>query len=482
MALTTQRLLARQVWHTVFRNRAVFGLFGLVGLVALYAAWLEWTTFRQQQTTQAHYQQKARRDWLSNPDKHPHRMAHYGHFAFRTHSPLSLFDPGMDPFLGNAIYLEAHKQNTVNFSEAGFSTGLMRFGELSIAMLLQLLLPLLIFFVGAGSIAADRENGTLKLLLSQGVSRTDLLIGNSIGLFGVSLTLFGPLLVLAGGLWLVAGPGISAADEAIRFGLLILFYSLYIALCCGVTVLVSAGSRSTKTALVSLIGLWLMSTLVLPRASQALGTYVYGLPSKTEFQNGIQADISQEGDSHNPDDPHYKSIKDSLLTAYAVKTTDELPFNYSGYVMGEGEKISASIYNQHYNMLLERFSQQNQFARAVAFLDPYLALKNLSMALAGTDFSSYVDFQQQAEDYRYGMAQKMNELQMHHISNKKLGPTDKPYTIDRKYWQDVSDFTYQAPAVRQVLAAEWVSMIAFGAWLILLISLIRRAATRLTAV
>lgn len=482
MPLNTKRLLARHVWHTVFRNRAVFGLFGLVGLVAVYAAWSGWVTFRQQQVSQYYFQQEARRDWLSNPDKHPHRMAHYGHFAFRSRSPLSLFDPGMDRFLGNAIYLEAHKQNTINFSEAGFSTGLMRFGDLSVAMLLQLLLPLLIFFLGAGSIAADRENGTLKLLLSQGIGWVDLLVGNSLGLFLVSLTLLGPLLVLAGGLWLAAQADIPSADELIRFGLLVLFYGLYLAVCCVVAVLVSAWSRTTKTALVSLIGLWLMSTIVLPRASQALGTYVYDLPSKTQFQTDIQTDISKEGDSHNPDDPHYKSLKDSLLTAYGVKTADQLPFNYSGYVMGEGERLSASIYNQHYNTLLERFQQQNQFARAVAFLNPYLALKNLSMALAGTDFSSYIGFQQQAETYRYGLAQKMNELQMHHIANKKLGPTEKAYSIDRKYWQDVPDFTDQPLSVGQVLPAEWVSMAAFGAWLLLLVWQVRRAAHHLTAV
>ncbi|CCH55101.1 ABC-2 type transport system permease protein [Fibrisoma limi BUZ 3] len=482
MHLNTQRLLARHVWHTVFRNRAVFWLFGLVGLVAGYAAWSGWTTFRQQKASQHYYQQEARRDWLSNPDKHPHRMAHYGHFAFRRPSPLSLFDPGMDRFLGNAIYLEAHKQNTVNFSEAGFSTGLMRFGDLSIAMLLQLLLPLLIFFLGAGSIAADRENGTLRLLLSQGVSWTNLLLGNSLGLFMVGLTLLAPLLVVAAVLWLMAQSGAPSVDEVIRFGLLIGFYGLYLALCCVVAVLVSAWSRTTKTALVSLIGLWLMTTIVLPRASQALGTYVYGLPSKTEFQTAIQADISKEGDSHNPDDPHYKSLKDSLITAYGVKTTDELPFNYSGYVMAEGEEISAAIYNQHYNTLLERFRQQNQFARATAFLNPYLALKNLSMALAGTDFLSYVDFQQQAETYRYELAQKMNELQMHHIPNKKLGPTEKAYSIDRKYWQDVPDFTDRPLSVGQVLPAEWVSVVAFGAWLLLLTFLVHRAAHRLTAV
>ena len=43
-------------------------------------------------------------------------MAHYGSFALRQKHPLSTFDLGMENFVGNAVFLEAHKQNTVNFS------------------------------------------------------------------------------------------------------------------------------------------------------------------------------------------------------------------------------------------------------------------------------------------------------------------------------------------------------------------------------
>ena len=481
MMNSTYGLIATHLWRTVFRSRAVWGLFLLMGLATVYAGWSGWSRFRQQQATQAHYQQEARRDWLSNPDKHPHRMAHYGNFAFRTRSPLSLFDGGMDSFLGNAVYLEAHKQNTVNFSEAGFSTGLLRFGDLSLAMLLQVLVPLLIFFLGAGSVATDRENGTLKLLLSQGVGWSALLVGKMAGLFAVVLTLYGPLLVVAGGLWLAAQNGAFTADEVIRFGLLAGFYALYLALFCGLAVLVSAWSRTTKTALVSLIGIWLMLTIVLPRALQALGSSVYALPSKTQFQTGIQADISKEGDSHNPNDPHYKALKDSLLTAYGVDSVAQLPFNYGGYQMGEGEKISATIYNTHYQTLLATFEQQNQFARTMAFLNPYLAIRNLSMALADTDFSSYVDFQQQAETYRFSMAQKMNELQMHYIRADALGPTDGPNRIDRHHWEELPDFTYQPRPMSAAMGGEWLSVAAFGFWLVALLFGIRWSATSLTA-
>ena len=480
--LRTERLIARQVWDTPFKNRAVSGLLIGIGLLLAYAAVSGWVAFRQQTEIGQKYQQQARHDWLNNPDKHPHRMAHYGHFAFRPKAPLSVFDFGMESFLGNTIFLEAHKQNTINFSDAGFSTGMLRFGEISLAMILQLLLPLFLFFLGFGTVATERETGTLTIVLSQGVSWQQLIVGKVLGLVAVMLALFVPVVLATGLLCFSVQGGLFTADQAIRLALLILAYFLYLTFFCVIAVLVSARSRTAKTALVSLIGLWLMLTLVLPRASQALGSYLYPAPSKAKFLAAIQADVLQEGDSHNPNDPHYKALKDSLLAAYAVATVQQLPINYSGFVMAEGEKISAHLYNEHFHRLLAIYDQQNRFSKAMAFINPYLAIRNLSMGLSGTDFASYVDFQEQAEQYRYAMAQTINDLQIRYISNKKLGPTDKPYQIDKKHWQEIPDFTYRAPVVSSVFRHETISLLAFVFWAVLLVVVAGRLTKTLKAV
>lgn len=479
--LRTERLIARQVWNTSFKSQAVYGLFFFIGLLLIYATGSGWVTFRQQNEISRKYGHQARQDWLSNPNKHPHRMAHYGHFAFRPKSPLSVFDFGMEDFLGNTIYLEAHKQNAVNFSQAGFSTGMLRFGEISLAMVLQLLLPLLLFFLGFGTVASERENGTLKIILCQGVSWRQLLVGNWLGLMTVMGVLFGPVVLVTSLLWGVVQAGAVTSDQTARLLLLAGSYFLYLSLCCGVAVLVSAQSRTAKTALVTLIGLWLLLTIVLPRASQALGSYLYPAPSKVAFLAHIQADVLKEGDSHNPGDPHYTRLKDSLLTAYGVASVEQLPFNYSGFVMAEGEKISATIYNHHFDELLAIYDQQNSFSKAIAFLNPYMAIKNGSMALAGTDFASYVDFQRQAERYRYDMAQQLNRLQIRYISNKKPGPADKPYQINSKHWQQIPDFSYQFPTVASVLKHEAISLLAFAFWIGILLFIAGRSIKALTA-
>ena len=245
--------IARQTYKSTFGNKATLVLTILLGLSLCLATYVGWQNFKTQNNQRLYYKNLVREQWLSKPDKHPHRMAHYGYLAFREKHELSFFDFGIESFAGVSIFLEAHKQNTVNFSEAGFSNGMLRFGEISIAMVLQLLVPLLIFFLGYNSISAERESGTLKILLCQNVSWKKLLWGKTFGIIGVALTIFIPLILLTILLWASLSNWEISMDAALRLLILIASYSIYFFVVSAITVLVSAFQRSSKTALITLL-------------------------------------------------------------------------------------------------------------------------------------------------------------------------------------------------------------------------------------
>jgi len=478
MALHIEILIAKHLKNSAFKNGTVFIITFFIGILLIYAVLSGWKNYINQNETSEKYQHESREDWLKNPDKNPHRMAHYGNFAFRKSTSLSVFEFGMEPFFGNAIFLEAHKQNTANFSEAGFSNSMLRFGEISTAMVLQILLPLLIFFLGFNSVAAERENGTLKLLLSQGIKWKQLLLGKIFGIASIIMILFIPVILVLVFIWLLLQNFAVSFDESLKMILFIGFHFLYLLFFCAIAVLISASCKTSKKALVSLIGIWLVFTIILPRTTQAIGAYIYEAPSKIKFNSDIEKDILKQGDSHNPNDPHYKAIKDSLLAVHKVDSVQKLPFNYSGFIMTEGEKISSNIYNKQLENLLQIYEKQNSFSKAVSFLNPYIAMKNLSMALSNTDYDSYIDFQKQAETYRYDMAQKMNALQIKYISNKK----DKPAVIDKDHWAEVQEFHYEPKGVLTVLKNEMASVVSLFLWISLLFILIRLASKNLKAI
>lgn len=472
MKRATVVLIARQFWTDTFKSRAVYMIIFIVSILLAYAAYSGWKNYTTQNSIRLQYQNEARNSWENNPDKHPHRMAHFGSFAFRLKHPLSLFDFGMESFSGNAVFLEAHKQNTVNFSEASFSTGLLRFGEISMAILLQVLLPLLIFFLGFASVATERENGTLKITLAQGASWKEILFGKSLGLMGLSLMFFLPVALVTLLLLFITAEAPLTASEWLRYTGTVISYLLFFQVISIITVLVSAFSKTSKDALIKLLGLWLFFIVLLPRTTQALGSYFYPSPAKVEFESTIETELIQKGDSHNPDDPYYKALKDSVLLAYQVDSVQHLPFNYSGFVMSEGERTSAEIYNRHLEKLWQTFQNQNSLTRFTACLNPYVAIKNVSMALAGTDFESYVYFQKQAEAYRYQLAQEMNELQMQFISNKKPESGDKPDVISKEHWKAFPDFKHQFLSISATLSNIRWSIIALLTWSIAVIGLV----------
>lgn len=460
-------LIAKQFWRNTFKAKAIYFLLTVFAVLLVYAAYNGYKYYTVQNGIRSTYQKVARKSWENNPDKHPHRMAHFGSFAFRVKHKLSMFDFGMESFTGNAVFLEAHKQNTVNFSEAGFSTGLLRFGEISMAMLLQIILPLIIFFLGFGAIASEKENGTLKLLLNQGASWKEIIIGKSLALMSIALLFYIPAVLAMVIQLCITGNVFAEADEFVRAIGLAAAYTIFLWVICVMAVTVSALSTTAKEALLKLLGIWLLFAILLPKTMQAAGSYFFPSPSKFEFEMAVEKDLIKEGDSHNPDDPHFKAVKDSLLRTYKIDSVQQLPFNYAGYLNMVSEQLSTEIYNRHLSALNQTFRKQNNFSRLASFINPVNAVKDFSMAYAGTDFAAYTHFRQQAEAYRYKLAQAMNSLQKDYISNKKQLETDEPYTVSHNHWAGFPDFEYRFLGISSVFKTSLVSLAALALWLFL---------------
>jgi ABC-2 type transport system permease protein len=191
-----------------------------------------------------------------------------------------------------------------------------------------------------------------------------------------------------------------------------------------------------------------------------------------QFQATVEADILQQGDSHDPDDAHFKKLKDSVLRANKVDSIQQLSFNYSGFIMQEGERMSAQVYDAHLQRLHNIYDKQNRVSYNAAFVNPFISFRNIAMAFSGTGFAAYRHFQQQAETYRYHLAQTMNQLQMKYISNKKLNSTDKPYNIDKEHWTSFPDFKYQYQPVRVIIKQQGVPLAALALWLAMSVFLI----------
>ena len=459
-------LIAEQFFKKIISNKGLIILLSIFLTVLVYTTINRWKAFEAHHHVIEHHREKARQSWENNPDKHPHRMAHFGTFAFRLPHPLSIFDSGIESYMGNSIFLEAHKQNTANFSKASLSTGLVRFGDLNIAMLLQLILPLILIFIGYSSITSEKENGTLKIIYLQGVSMKEVLLGKVTGLFLGSALFFIPALLTLWSISFLESPTINSAIISRSLFTTLSYILFFIILSC-VTVIVSAVSKNSNQALLSLLGIWLLFFIIIPKVAQVVGNSVYPNLSKIEFKAAIEAEVSKKGNSHNPNDPYFSSLRDSVLRANHVEDVKDLPFNYSGFIMRKGEEQTATIYKNQHQKLIQTYRYQNSITNRLVLLNPYLAIKNLSMSLATTDFETYADFLSQAERYRYKQSQYINDLQIKFISNKAKGSEGKVHVVDKKYWKTSPKFNYEYISITKTILNQWLSILTICMWLIL---------------
>lgn len=470
-------LIGKQFFKKTFFTKGLFVLLLLFWAVLAYVTIDGWQAFEVYHDSVEHHQEESRESWEANPDKHPHRMAHFGSFAFRLQHPLRIFDSGIETYTGNSMFMEAHKQNTANFSEATLSTGLVRFGDLNIALLLQLILPLIIFFIGYASITSEKESGTLKIIYLQGATMKQILFGKTLGLFLVSALFFMPALIA---LWSISFLESHVVNTALvlRTLLISISYLLFFTMLCGITVVISAWSKNSNTSLLRLLGGWLLFFIIVPKTAQVLGNSIYPNLSKIEFRTAIEEELTKQGDSHNPDDPYFNSLRDSLLNAYNVTNVKDLPINYGGFVMSKGEEQTAKIYKHQHEKLINTYRKQNSITSNLVLINPYLAIKNLSMSLSATDFDNYVNFLDQTEAYRYKQSQFMNELQMKFISNEAKGSEGKVHVVDQSYWKEVPKFNYEFLSVVKTLNNQIIAILALAVWLIFILIIMIKFSNR----
>ncbi len=115
--MSVASLVARDELRLMRRNRVAMIACALLVLLTLVTMASSWAHQRGIEDLRARHQHEAQDAFDSQPDRHPHRMVHYGTFIFRPLSALAAFDPGVDAFTGNSMFLEGHRQNTANFGD-----------------------------------------------------------------------------------------------------------------------------------------------------------------------------------------------------------------------------------------------------------------------------------------------------------------------------------------------------------------------------
>lgn len=391
--------------------------------------------------------------WLNQDPKNPHSAAHYGVWVFKPASPLATLDPGIEPYVGRMIRIEAHRYNDALYRSAQERSPLSRAGLSTVADVTQLLVPLAALLLSFAIFAADRERGTLRLALGNGIAPGRLLSAR-FGALAVTTTLIVgvPALVL-GAISIAAldSAGWHSWPRLMLWTLAQVGYAVFFLL---VGLLASLVAKTSRAALTIGLLSWVALCVVLPRLTTAAIESVAPTPSYA----ATRAKIEQQIKLYNRADLHQERQND-LLQRYGVANAAELPIDLRGAMMHDREQHDYSVFDRELGEFFARLVRQDRLQGWAGLASPLLAIQAASAGLAGSDFRRHSDFLRAAENYRRVLSDTMNLDLVAHPTQGGVA-----YLAARDVWEKVPPFVYQPASFTQSLREIATPLALLAIW------------------
>jgi ABC-2 type transport system permease protein len=418
-----------------------FWLLSAASTLLIVLAVVQGSLLYSQQVSQNETLQKMAEDeWLAQDAKRPHSANHFGKWVVKPPTALSIFDRGVEDFLGQQIVLDAHVRSDMVASKAEEDPLSALIGTFDLAFVTAYLLPLLVILLVYDAVCGEKEAGTLRLTLAQPISRRSLLWGKVLGQLAVLGLAFGvPLLI---GIALVPVlMGVSFGGDAVLRLIGIGGASLlYILLFLLVGIWISSSTARPAVALGGLFAVWVVMVFFIPRLSIFIAEIVHPAPSAVALnqeQNRLRKEIDEFRTAR------LNEVVQELRKTYPEITEDfafarqsrneraptEWRVDPSGIFAAEANAKINEVRQRAVSKVREGYERQEALALRIASLSPTTSFLAASMTLAGTDPVRHRHFQHQVDGFFIELQTFFNALWAKNVQAFEA-------------WETVPDFHY----------------------------------------
>ena len=450
-------------WKILLRNRAIMYITTVFIFSLIAIAWIGITQNNNQKDIQLSAQKHIRNQWENLKPMNPDRAAHYGSYVFKPISVLNSLDDGISSITGNVLKLEGHIQNEIVYSEASQSISISKFGKLKSSLVLQYVIPLFLIFLAFSSISSEKETGRLKLLIFQGISLFKLIFSKSI-----SIWLYGVFLLF---ITITIQALFSTIDLETIQRLIFIFisYSCYYFIISCLTPYFSSAFKNNTSALSSILAIWILWTIFLPKIWGNAVEKIYPLPSRQNFKSIMKEDRAKGIDGHDPSDQRREELKNKYLVEYNVDSLKQLPINFDGIIMQADEEYGNLVWDKHFGNNYSLFQKQKRLYQISGLLNPFSSLQNLSMGFCGNDMIHHLDFLKKAEDYRRYLVKSLNDK--HAFGGSKTG--NWKWSADNTFFRSIEKFEYKTPKIEDQIGHYVIDICFLVFWVMITTLLIR---------
>src|SRR5512143_195158 len=197
--------------------------------------------------------------------------------ALVTPNPLAIYAKGLDDAMTRSFEVGVTGV-TVRAGQSSGNVIYSFFPAPDFLYVVRVVLSLVALFFGFDQISREREQGTLKLILGNSVSRAKVLAGKWLGNFA-SLTVPFLLVTLLGAAVLQLSPEARfSAGQAARLGLILALAFFYLGFFLSLGMLISALTRRAATSVVVLLFIWALLVFVIPNLGTLLARQFVAVP------------------------------------------------------------------------------------------------------------------------------------------------------------------------------------------------------------
>ncbi|MFH1940664.1 MAG: ABC transporter permease subunit [bacterium] len=171
------------------------------------------------------------------------------------------------------------------------------FPPLDLVFIVTIILSLMALLFSYDAVCGERENSTLKLMLSNSIPKAGILLGKWIG---GSITLFIPFLLslLVGALYVILHPSIHWDGAAwMTFILFILASVTFVSVFHLLGLLVSAFSRISSISILTCLFVWVLLVLAIPNLSPYIAAQFFRIPSVNRIEKEVSRLTGVERDA-----------------------------------------------------------------------------------------------------------------------------------------------------------------------------------------
>ncbi len=281
------------------------------------------------------------------------------------------------------------RQNFVNNEEVENPTNLLA-GRFDLAFVIIYLYPLLILALSYNLLSAEREQGTLQLIMSQPVRLRDYVLGK-IGVRSLFVLLLTFSFSIIGSL--LGETAINTGEAWLRLLMWMAVVAAYGTFWFALAILVNAVGRSSATNALSLAGCWLFFVLLVPSMLNLVVTSIYPVPSRVEMIQATRRASIEATTRASSLLAKYLEDHPELTAGEQVDPNDFVIRTLA--IQTETERLIQPIID-HFDQ--QTLGQQSLVDR-LRFLSPAIVTQSALNDVAGTSYSRYRHFLNLVEDF-----------------------------------------------------------------------------------